>query len=135
MTPVTPHPWVDLSHYPVVIIVFPGDSTATQVRVMTSKMRRFASELDEPVAIMSDLTDIRTSDPEVRSIYVEFVRDMRSVAGRWVRATAVITQSAFQRTVLNLHATLVGKTPYPVRGFASRAEAFPWLHARLGSSV
>lgn len=130
-----PHPWVDVDRYPIVVIAFPAESTAMEVRSMTAAMRRFAANVDEPIAIVSDLSQIRSSDPETRSIYVEFVRDMRSVAGQWVRATAVVTQSAFQRTVLNLHSMLVGKTPYPVRGFACRAEAMPWLHARLGSSV
>jgi hypothetical protein len=126
-----PHAWVDLSHYPVVILMFPASATAREVLVMTTAMRRFAADLSEPVAIVSDLSSVRSSDPEIRSVYVQFVRDMRGVAGRWVRAAAVITQSALQRTTLNIHEMLVGGTPYPVRGFATRSAAFAWLHTKL----
>jgi len=136
LVPVSPpHPWVDTSQYPIVIIEFPSGSPAAEVRAMTIALRRFASELTEPIALVSDLSRIRVSDPESRSIYVEFVRDMRKTAGHRVRGTAVVTNSGVQRTLMNLHAMLVGKTPYPVRGFATRAEALPWLRARLDSTL
>ena len=130
-----PHPWVDTRLYPILVIEFPEVAPAADVRSMTIALRRFANELTESIALVSDLSRIRVSDPESRSIYVEFVRDMRKTAGHRVRGTAVITRSGVQRTIMNLHAMLVGQTPYPVRGFATRAEALPWLRARLGSTL
>jgi hypothetical protein len=127
----SPHPWVSLEVFPIVIIRFRDDSAVGELRAMTYSLRRFAASLDEPFAILSDLSGVRTSDPEVRAVYVEFVKDMKRSSGHRVRAAAVITSNAFQRTVLNLHMALIGQTPYPVRAFSSREHALPWLRARL----
>jgi hypothetical protein len=127
----SPHPWVSIKIFPIVVITFPTESTVKDTLSMTNAMRHFSAGITEPIAIMSDLSGVRSSDPETRAIYVEFVRDMKRVAGQWVRGTAVISQSTLQRTILNLHAALVGSTPYPVRAFASQSQALPWLYARL----
>jgi hypothetical protein len=130
----SPHPWVDLHAYPIVVLAFPPVAGANEVLAMTIALRRFASELEEPIALISDLSAVVSPDPEGRKIYAEFVRDMRKVAGHRVRATALVTRNPLQRAMLNLHAILVGETPYPTRGFSSRGEAIPWLRARLGAS-
>ncbi len=126
------HPWVDTSKYPVVVLTFPETSSAAEVRALTFALRQFAAEITEPFALISDLSKIRGSDPDVRQVYVDFVKDMRAGASTWLRATAVVTGNPFQRTVLNLHALLVGKTPYPVRAFPNATEALPWLLAKIG---
>jgi hypothetical protein len=123
-----------VSQYPIVTFVFPTDATPAGVRGMILAMRRFAAELKEPIVLLVDISGVRAVDPDSRTIHVEFVRDMREVSGHLVRGVAVITRSAFQRALLNLHSLLVGKTPYPVRGFSERSNAIPWLNGRLGSS-
>ncbi|MGC4065246.1 MAG: STAS/SEC14 domain-containing protein [Polyangiaceae bacterium] len=130
----SPHPWVSLEAFPIVIIRFRDDVAIAELRSMTHSLRRFVASLDEPFAVMSDLTGVRSSDPEGRAVYVEFVKDMKRSTGHRVRATAVITSNAFQRTILNLHMALIGNTPYPVRAFSSREHALPWLRARLDAS-
>jgi len=129
----SPHPWVDTTRFPIIVIAFPLESSVNELRGMA--MRQFAAGFNEPVAVVTDLSQLRTGDPEARAIYVQFVRDMRTGAGNWVRATAVITQSTLQRSLLNLHEMLVGKTPYPLRAFSRREEAFPWIHAVLSSKA
>lgn len=101
---------------------------------MTLAARRFALELKQPVGIVTDLSEIRAGDPEARTVYADFVRDMRNLPNKPVRATAVITRSTLQRSLLNLHSLLVGKTPYPLRGFPRREEAIPWIRALLSST-
>ena len=129
----SPHPWVDTSGFPVIVITFPVTSTVIELRAMTVATRRFALELKEPIGIVSDLSNIRAGDPEARSIYADFVRDVRNLPNSPVRATAVITPSTLQRSLLNLHSFLVGKTPYPVRAFPRRDEAMPWIRALLST--
>lgn len=127
----SPHPWVDTSNYPIVIVAFPSESTANDVQQLANAMRRFASTVREPIAIVTDLTLLRTGDPEARETYAGFVRDVRPTAGRWTRGTAVIIQSTLQRALFNVHTLLVGSTPYPVRAFGQREHALPWLQALL----
>lgn len=128
-----PHPWVDVSRYPIVVVEFAAVSNVNDFRALTFALRRFAADLHEPIALVTDLSKIRSGDPESRNVYAEFVRDMRGPSGRWVRATAVITPNPIQRTIMNLHTLLVGKTPYPVRAFGTRDEAIPWVRARLSA--
>jgi hypothetical protein len=129
----TPHPWVDLRLYPIVVIAFPAVAVVSEVLALTIALRRFAAELTEPIALIADLSELRSPDPEGRKVYSEFVRDMRAVAGHRVRAVALITRNPLQRALLNVHSMIVGTTPYPTRGFPSRDQAIPWLHARLGA--
>jgi hypothetical protein len=129
----SPHPWVNLEQFPVVVITFPATSTANETREMTNAMRHFALNVNEPIVIMSDISNVLTTDSEVRNVYVNFVRDMKTVVGRWVRGTAVITHSTFQKTLMNLHESLIGNTPYPIRAYSHREHALPWLKARIHS--
>lgn len=115
-------------------MTFPDGAAASDVREMTQATRRFALELRDTIAVISDLSRVKTTDPETRKIYADFVRELRSEVGHRVRGIAVILRSPFQRAMLNLHFLLVGKTPYPVRAFSDRDEALPWLHARLGAA-
>ena len=41
---------------------------------LTLALRRFAAALAAPIALVSGLSKVRSSDPEGRKIYVEFVR-------------------------------------------------------------
>ena len=127
----SPHPWVDVRRYPIVAIVFPLAPKTAEVSLLTLALRRFANELSEPIAIITDLSNLRVSDPDGRVAYTEFVKDMRTVSGKWTVATAVILKNPIQRAMLNLHAVMVGKTPYPVRSFPSTDEAVPWLNSRF----
>lgn len=131
---ISPHNWVDVRRYPVVAIVFPVDPKTADVSLLALALRRFANELSEPIAIITDLTNLQVSDPDARAIYTEFVKDMRTVSGKWITATAVIIKNPIQRAMLNLHEMMVGKTPYPVRSFPTSDEALPWLTARLDSN-
>jgi hypothetical protein len=130
----SPHPWVNLEQFPVVVITFPATSTANEAREMTNSMRQFSLNVNEPIGIVSDISNVLSTDFEVRTVYVDFVRDMKSVVGRWVRGIAVITHSSFQKTLMNLHESLIGSTPYPVRAYSYREHALPWLKARIHSS-
>lgn len=129
---VVPHPWVDTSRFPIVVVTFAPSATVYEMRALTVALRRFATGLNEPIGLISDLSEVRTQDPDARQVYAEFVREMRGVSGKWVRGTAVVTQNPFQRAVFNLHATLVGKTPYPVHAFSAFHQALPWLLAKMG---
>jgi len=127
----SPHPLVDTRRFPIVVVSFTPSATAHEMRALTIALRRFATGLDEPIGVLSDLSAVRTPDPEARLIYAEFVREVRNVSGKWVRGIAVVTQNPFQRALSNLHATLVGKTPYPVQAFATVRQALPWLLAKV----
>jgi len=116
------------------MLTFPAAPRTTEVRVMTLALRRFATEFNEPVAFLTDLSNILTSDPEARANYTEFVKDMQRISDKWIKAIAVIIKNPIQRAMLNLHSLMVGKTSYPVRSFANVSEALPWLSARLTSS-
>lgn len=130
--PVTsPHPWVDVHRYPVITITFPLNPTTADVAQLTLDLRRFAGTLVEPIALITDLSNLRVSDPDARGVYTGFVRDMKAVSGKWICATAVVTQNPIQRAMLNLHALMVGGTPYPVRSFSTANDAYPWVSARL----
>lgn len=127
----SPHPWVDVSRYPVVVIAFPLNPSTAAVGTLTLALRRFAADLTESIGLITDLSNLRTTDPDARAIYTSFVRDMRAVSGRYIAATAVIAKHPIHRAMLNLHALMVGATPYPVRSFARVEDAYPWVQARL----
>lgn len=128
----SPHPWVDTSRFPVVVITFPPVSGSADARELTVGLRSFAERLREPIALLNDLSQLRATDPDARAIHAQFVRSMRESARHQMRAVAVVMTNAFQRTMFDLHVTFLGMPPCPLRAFASRADAFAWLSAQLG---
>jgi hypothetical protein len=136
-TMANPHPWLDVSTYPILVVRYPADAdrreSATQVDQFYDAFCAWADARQVPYTVIADTTAIKTMPSAlVRAAIAKGEARTAVFEARLNKGTAVVVANNITRGVATAVFWL-SPPAYPMRVFATFADALAWILARLDS--
>jgi hypothetical protein len=130
-----PHPWLDVSAYPILVVRYPANSdrpeAATEVEQFYDAFCAWADSRQVPYTVIADTTMIKTIPSAlVRAAVAKGEARTAEFEAKLNHGTAVIVANDITRGVATAVFWL-SPPAYPMRMFANFDDALAWVLTRL----